>query len=207
MTSEPAGPAIVRVLAPVEADTSVLIVALSNGLRTRGFRVGTATVRAALGSGDATVLVTGGGARVTLPGALPTEVLRARAASLDPALDLLLIEGARGDGGVGGHDRLGVHTIEVVGAGEAVTSGDLLLGTVTAAQLEHASPADDFGLAAIIEERVFAGMRGGGGLAEAAQAPIESQRRLLDRSGAPPAPRRTTSGRPPVSGWRRWLGL
>lgn len=194
MTSERPRPAIVSLLAPAEANTSVLIVALSNGLRARGFRVGTATVRAGLG-GDATVLVTGSGARITLPGALSAEVLRARAGALDPALDVLLVEGERG------HGDLGVPTIEVLSAGAAVASDEFLLGTVTAAQLDGASPVQDFGLAAVIEGRLLARPAGAGELAEAAQAPIESQRRLLDRSEAPPAPRRSTSG------WRRWLGL
>jgi len=63
-------------------------------LRDRGHRVGTAARRpAVLGAPASTVLVLGSGARVTIEGAPPLEVLTARAAALDPQLALLLIEG------------------------------------------------------------------------------------------------------------------
>lgn len=194
MTAERRRPALLRLLAPPEVHTSTLVVALTSTLRSRGHRVGLATLRGGPPRAGATVLVTGSGARITLPAAPSSEVLRVRAAALDPALDLLLV--------TGDVDDPALPTIEVLAAGAAPTSRDGPLGAVAASQLERAGPTEDFGLAALIEAHLLAHPGAPGGLAEAAQAPIESRRRLLERSAPPPTPPRTTPSR-----WRRWLGL
>ncbi|MEZ4501654.1 MAG: hypothetical protein R3C39_03440 [Dehalococcoidia bacterium] len=123
-------------------------------LRDRGHRVGTAARRpAVLGAPASTVLVLGNGARVTIEGAPPLEVLTTRAAALDPQLALLLIEGF-----------------------EEAT--DL-------ATYNPPSEADTSTLAATIEATHLAPPS----IHELqARAPIETERRLLDRTDFTPAP-------------------
>jgi hypothetical protein len=87
-------PAVLRLTGPDSAASSLATVALTDELRRRGYRVGTASRRpAAFGASEATVLVLGSGARVTLEGTLGSETLAARAAALDPQLELLLTRG------------------------------------------------------------------------------------------------------------------
>ncbi len=198
--AHPSRPALVRILAPVEVDTSTLVVALTSSLRRRGVRTGTAEARSGIDGASATVLTTGSGARFTLPGALTLEALRARASAFDPNLDLLIVLASAGGGASGG-----IHTIEVLGAGtHPATPTPDLLTTITSEQLARASgsggPADDLGLGALIEERLLDGPDDVAALARATELPIESSRRLLERDEVPPPQR------PRATGWRRWFG-
>jgi hypothetical protein len=183
---------VVRIVAPPEASTSLLVVAITSALRARGFRVGALEARSGLEGSAVAVLTTGSGARITLPGAIELDALTHRAATFDPGLDLLLVDGdAEGTGSA--------PTIEVIPARAApATVAATTIGTLTIDQLEAARPSEDFGMAAAIEERLLAGRAGPSPLARTAEEPIESARRLLDIPREPA--RRTRS-------WRRWLGL
>lgn len=203
MTAPPASnerkPVLLSVVGPPGSGKSLLIVALTSALRQRGYRVGSVEARTALDGTTATVLTTGSGARITLAGAVPATELASRAAVLDPALDLLLAEGH----GASGERRL--PTIEIIEQGSApVTPSTELLAVLTRDQLARAfaarGPADDLGLADVIEERLLHGRADAASLARATEAPIESARRLLERT--PPAP----TPAPRTRGWRRWLG-
>jgi molybdopterin-guanine dinucleotide biosynthesis protein len=198
--STSATPVLLHVVGPPGSGKSLLIVALTSALRRRGFRVGSVEARTALDGSMATVLTTGSGARVTLPGTLKPGELASRAAVLDPALDLLLAEGFRAS------IEAGVPAVEIIEEGSApLTPSTELLAVLTRGQLARAfaasGPADDLGLAAVIEERLLGGRADASSLARAAEAPIESPRRLLER--AQPAPSPST---PRARGWRRWLG-
>jgi hypothetical protein len=177
------------------------VVALTSALRQRGLRAGSVEARTGLDGATATVLTTGSGARITLPGTLEAHKLASMAAVLDPALDLLLLEGyAASEEPIGS-------TIEIIEDGSApLTPLTALLAVVTREQLARAfaasGPADDLGLAAVIEERLLAGRAdSSSALARASEAPIESARHLLERPPTAPPP----SG-PRPRGWRRWLG-
>jgi hypothetical protein len=85
VTSGPPLPAVLRVVAPAAAGTSLLVVALTAALRQHGFRVGSVEARSGLAGVTATVLTTGSGARITLPGTIDLATLPARASAFDPA--------------------------------------------------------------------------------------------------------------------------
>ena len=203
--SDPSRPVLVRVVGASGSGKSLLIVALTNALRQRGLRAGSVEVRTGLDGATATVLTTGSGARMTLPGAIEVRDLASRAAVLDPALDVLLAEG---------YEALddGVATIEIIEDGATpVTPATDLLAVVTREQLARAfaasGPADDLGLAAVIEERLLARRVAPSGLARASEVPIESERRLLERAPSEDAPVPPSAPRAgPRRGWRRWLG-
>lgn len=180
-----------RIVAPVEVDSSAVVVAITSALRGRGFRVGAIEVRSGLDGGLAIVLTTGAGARLTLPMTRDLEALRARAAAFDPGVDVLLVGP--------GEWPAGTPAIEVVaGDGTPSTAAVDLIATRTAGQL--GGPGDDLGLAGAIEQLL--GRRGGSSeLARASEAPIESARRLLERPSVAREPERARRG------WRRWLGL
>jgi len=187
------------VIGPAGSGKSLLIVALTSALRQRGYRVGSVEARTGLDGTTATVLATGSGARVTLPGAIELGELPSKAAILDPALDLLLAEGYRAS------EEQPIPVIEIVEEGAAPpTPTPDSLAVLTRAQLAHAfaarGPADDLGLAAVIEERLLSGRADASSLARATETPIESARRLLERT--PPSP----PAAPRARGWRRWLG-
>lgn len=201
MTESPPKPVLLRVVGPPGSGKSLLIVALTNALRSRGFRAGSVEARTGLDGATATILTTGSGARVTLPGTLEGEALTERAAALDPGLDVLLAEGQPAT-----DER--VPAIEIVeGGSPPVTTSPERLAIVGRERLARAfaasGPADDLGLAALIEERLLAGRRDAAGrqaLARATEAPIESARRLLERAPASEPP-----SIPRPRGWRRWL--
>lgn len=205
-------PALFRVVAPAAVDASALVVALSSALRARGFRVGTAESRGGLGGAAVTTVVTGSGARITLPGAVALDTLAQRAAALDPGLDVLLVVGERTSAGVPPRDVEGADVVEVEEVAAATDDGSAattdashpaLVASVPASRLA-AAPMSDFGLAALIEERVRPRSRAAA-LARAVETPIESERRLLERASPPSGAR--APRRPTTRGWRRWLGL
>lgn len=208
-------PALFRVVAPAAVDASALVVALSSALRARGFRVGTAESRGGLGGAAVTTVVTGSGARITLPGAVALDTLAQRAAALDPGLDVLLVVGERTSAGVPPRDVEGADVVEVEEVEEVAAATDdgsaattdasrpALVASVPASRLA-AAPMSDFGLAALIEERVRPRSRAAA-LARAVETPIESERRLLERASPPSGAR--APRRPTTRGWRRWLGL
>ena len=204
MTGTPApnerNPVLLRVVGPPGSGKSLLIVALTSALRQRGYRVGSVESRTGLDGSTATVLTTGSGARVTLPGAIEPGELASRAAVLDPALDLLLAEGCRSSA----DDH--VPAVEIIEDGSPpLTPSTHLLAMLSRDQLARAfaasGPTDDLGLATIIEERLLTRRADPPELARAAEAPIESARRLLERT--PPTSPPST---PRPRGWRRWLG-
>ncbi|MSP22429.1 MAG: hypothetical protein EXR66_05370 [Dehalococcoidia bacterium] len=206
-------PVLLRVVGAPGSGKSLLIVALTNALRQRGFRAGSVEARTGLDGATATVLTTGSGARISLPGAIDVRELASRAAALDPALDVLLAEGYESPGGEA------AAAVEIIEEGAApVTPSTELVAAVTSDQLARAfaasGPADDIGLAAVIEERLLAGRApstglgtGSSALARASESPIESKRRLLERLHSEDAPVPPSTPRAQRRGrWRRWLG-
>ncbi len=189
----PAPPALLLVTGPSEADTALLVVALAAALRARGVRVGTAEARPGLEGAPAIVLTTGSGARIPLPGAPGADALRARARAIDPALELLLVMGV---------DTPDLPRVVVTpDGGTSPVPG--VLAAIHPAEVRRALEDPEHALAAIevveaIEAALLGGTRTSSAIDRASAAPIESERRLLDRPDVP-APR-------PGRGWRRWLG-
>ena len=146
----PAPPPLLRVIGPQTSARNLLVVALVEALRARGFR--TATVER-LADGRPSVTLPSGG-RVTPARGTDVGELAAFVASLDPHADLVLAEG---------YEAPGRPAIALVGEGEradAVAEGDLL-ATVEASHLREQFEARGAGaveqLAALVDERLLGG--------------------------------------------------
>lgn len=165
---ERAAPAVLRLAGPEGATSSLSTVALIDELRRRGYRVGTAARRAAgLGLPAATVLVLGGGARVTLEGTLGLEALAVRALSLDPGLDVLLVEGQERDEGDAGDADATVFASPLVALPEVAPGSEA--ARVLADEVESTYLGPHASIAAPPE------------------VALDTPRRLLDRSDFPVA--------------------
>ena len=151
----PPPPPLLRVVGPQTPARNLLVVALVEALRARGFRTATAE---RLADGRPSVTLPSDG-RVTPARGTDVGELAAFVASLDPHADLVLAEG---------YDAPGSPAIELVGEGEraGVTEADLL-ATVEAARLLEQFEARDAQaverLAALVDERLLGGESASGG--------------------------------------------
>ena len=85
--------AILRIVGPPGSGKTLLIVSLTEALRSRGHRVATTIRRPLDGGGAATVVVLSNSGRVTIEQPLTLERLQAIIPSLDPSVDIILAEG------------------------------------------------------------------------------------------------------------------
>lgn len=186
-------PALLLATGPSEADVALLVVALTATLRSRGVRVGTAEARAGIEGAPAVVLTTGAGARVPLPDLPSADAIRFRARAIDPALELILATGL---------DAPDVPKV-IVGAERGATSMPGALAIIHPAEVRRAleDPARALAVTevvATIEVALLGSPRASTPIERASEAPIESERRLLERADLPPSPQ--------SRGWRRWFG-
>jgi molybdopterin-guanine dinucleotide biosynthesis protein MobB len=158
--------AVLRVVGPPGSGKTLLIVSLTEALRSRGYRIATAVERTNLelpGIDEAaardraagavsTVVVLSGGGRVTLEHQLPLNNLRSIVASMDPSVDLLLAEGFTDE------DYPAVE-LSPSGAPAIETPADRLLAVVTSEEVQGAfarfGPGETHGLADLVESELL----------------------------------------------------
>ncbi len=159
--------AVLRVVGPPGSGKTLLIVSLTEALRSRGYRIATAVERGELelpqldegiardlaAGAVSTVIVLSGGGRVTLEHQLPLNNLRSVVASMDPSVDLLLAEGFEDD------DYPAVE-LSPAGAPAVTTPTERLLAVVASEDLEGSfaqfGPGETHGLAELVESELLA---------------------------------------------------
>jgi molybdopterin-guanine dinucleotide biosynthesis protein MobB len=159
--------AVLRVVGPPGSGKTLLIVSLTEALRSRGYRIATAVERTQIdlpaldeeisrdlaAGAVSTVVVLSGGGRVTLEHQLPLNNLRSVVASMDPSVDLLIAEGFPDD------DYPAVE-ISPPGSPALMTSADRLLAVVSSEDIQGAfaqfGPGETQGIADLVEERLLA---------------------------------------------------
>ena len=159
--------AVLRIVGPPGSGKTLLIVSLTEALRSRGYRIATAVERGRLEFAEldeeiareraagavSTVIVLSGGGRVTLEHQLPLNNLRAVVASMDPSVDLLLAEGFDDD------DYPAVE-LSPPGGATIVTPADQLFAVVASEEVlgsfAQFGPGETHGLADLVESKLLA---------------------------------------------------
>ena len=159
--------AVLRVVGPPGSGKTLLIVSLTEALRSRGYRIATAVERSQIelpqldeeiardlaAGAVSTVIVLSGGGRVTLEHQLPLNNLRSIVASMDPSVDLLLAEGFE-------DDEYPAVELSPLGAPAVSTPAEQLFAVVASEDLEGSfaqfGPGETHGLADLVESELLA---------------------------------------------------